>query len=56
MKVSIIIPVYNAEKYLSECIESALNQTYQEIEVIAINDGSTDNILKLYFQKIKKDD
>ena len=56
MKVSIIIPVYNAEKYLSECIESALNQTYQEIEVIAINDGSTDNSLKIlekYSDKIK---
>ena len=34
MKVSIIIPVYNAEKYLRECIESALGQTYDEIEVI----------------------
>jgi len=55
-KVSIVIPVYNAEKYLVECIESALNQTYKEIEVIAVNDGSTDNslnILKKYSDKIK---
>lgn len=56
IKVSIVIPVYNAEKYLEECIESALNQTYPDIEVIAVNDGSTDNslgILKKYEGKIK---
>lgn len=55
MKVSIVIPVYNAEKFLATCIESALNQTYQNIEVIAVNDGSTDNslqILKKYSDKI----
>lgn len=43
MKVSIVIPVYNAEKYLDECIVSALNQSYPEIEIIAVNDGSTDD-------------
>ena len=47
MKVSIVIPVYNAEKYLRECIESALNQTYKNIEVIAVNDGSTDDSLQI---------
>jgi len=55
-KVSIIIPVHNSEKYLEECIESALNQTYQDIEIIAVDDGSTDNsleILKKYSDKIK---
>jgi len=55
LKVSIIIPVYNTEKYLRECINSALNQTYSEIEIIAVNDGSTDsslNILKEYDEKI----
>ena len=40
--ISIIIPVYNAEEYLSECIESVLGQTYKNIELLLINDGSTD--------------
>jgi len=55
-KVSIIIPTHNSEKFLEECIESALNQTYQDIEIIAVDDGSTDNsleILKKYSNKIK---
>jgi glycosyltransferase involved in cell wall biosynthesis len=47
MKVSILIPVYNAERYLEECIVSALNQTYRDIEIIAINDGSTDGSLSI---------
>jgi len=42
-KVSIIIPVYNGENYLREAIESALSQTYQNIEILVINDGSNDN-------------
>ena len=42
-KVSLIVPVYNVEKYLSKCIESLINQTYDNIEIILINDGSTDN-------------
>lgn len=41
--ISVIVPVYNSEKYLSRCIESILNQTYSNIELILINDGSTDN-------------
>lgn len=42
IKISIIIPVYNVESYLEECLNSALNQTLKEIEIIAVNDGSTD--------------
>ncbi|MBR3162033.1 MAG: glycosyltransferase family 2 protein [Bacilli bacterium] len=46
-KVSVIIPVYNAEKFLNQCISSIANQTMQDIEIIAINDGSTDNSLNV---------
>ena len=46
-KISIIIPVYNVENYLKRCIDSILNQTITNFEVIAINDGSTDNSLKI---------
>ena len=41
-KVSVIIPIYNQEKYLRECLETVLLQNLQEIEVICVNDGSTD--------------
>ena len=40
--ISVIVPVYNVEEYLEECLESIKNQTYTNIEVILVNDGSTD--------------
>lgn len=57
LKVSIIVPVYNAEKYLNRCVESLINQTLKDIEMIFVNDGSTDNsinILKSYKEKDKR--
>lgn len=45
--VTVIIPIYNVEKYLDECMQSIINQTYNNLEIIAINDGSTDNSLKI---------
>lgn len=47
IKVSVIIPVYNAEKFISECLKSVLNQSLKEIEVVCIDDGSTDNSAKI---------
>lgn len=55
MLVSIIIPVYNKEKYLDKCIQSAVNQDYNKIEIIIINDGSKDNSEKIINEWVKKD-
>lgn len=54
-KISIIIPVYNVEPYLSRCIESVLNQSFTDFELILINDGSTDNSGKICDEYAKKD-
>lgn len=56
-KVSIIVPTYNVEQYLVECMESIVNQTLKDIEIICVNDGSTDNsgeILDEYASKDKR--
>lgn len=45
--VSIIVPVYNTEKYIRECLQSLIHQSYAHIEIIAVDDGSTDNSLKI---------
>ena len=45
--VSLIIPVYNAEKYLRRCLNSAMEQTFQDMEIIVVNDGSQDTSLKI---------
>lgn len=53
-RISVIIPVYNTEKYLKECLDSVISQTFYDIEIICVNDGSKDNslsILKEYTQK-----
>lgn len=56
-KVSIVIPVYNAEKFLNICLDSVINQTYDNLDIVCVNDGSTDsslNILKQYQKKDKR--
>lgn len=54
--ISVIVPVYNIEKYLPRCIDSILNQTYKNWEAIFINDGSTDNSLKILEEYKKRDE
>ncbi len=54
MKVSIIVPVYNSEKYLRDCLESLVNQTLEEIEIIAVDDASIDCSPKILAEYVKK--
>jgi glycosyltransferase involved in cell wall biosynthesis len=54
-KVSIIIPVYNVEKYLAECLNSAIGQTLRDIEIICVDDGSTDRSSGILDEYTKKD-
>lgn len=54
-KVSVIIPVYNTKRFLSQCIDSLRNQTMQDIEIIAIDDGSTDGSFEMLCEYKKKD-
>ncbi len=54
--VSIIIPVYNTSKYLRECVDSVLNQTYSDVEVLLIDDGSTDGSSEICDEYVKQDE
>ena len=56
IKVSIVVPVCNVEQYLRECLDSCVNQTLREIEIICVNDGSTDGCLDILKEYAEKDD
>lgn len=53
--VSVIVPVYNVEKYIEKCIESIINQTYKNLEIFLVDDGSTDNSLNICKEYAEKD-
>lgn len=54
-KISVIVPVYNVENYLGQCLDSVVNQTFKDIEIICVNDCSTDNSLAILNEYAKKD-
>ena len=54
-KISIIVPIYNCEKFLDKCLKSIINQTYKNLEIILVNDGSADNSLKIIKKYAKID-
>ena len=54
-EISVIIPVYNVEKYLRSCLDSLLNQTFKDLEFICIDDGSTDNSAHILYEYAQKD-
>lgn len=53
--ISVIIPIYNVEEYLEKCVNSVLNQTYSDLEIILVDDGSTDNSGKICDELKNKD-
>lgn len=55
IKISIIVPIYNVEKYLDRCMDSLLNQTLKDIEIIMVDDGSPDNCPQMCDEYAKKD-
>ena len=54
VKVSVIVPVYNVEKYIDKCLTSLVNQTLKDIEIIIVNDGSPDKSQKIIDKYVKK--
>jgi glycosyltransferase involved in cell wall biosynthesis len=54
--ISVLIPCYNTEKYLAKCLDSVVNQTYTNLEILILNDGSTDNSLNIMNEYAKKDE
>lgn len=55
IKVSVIVPVYNTKEYLEKCLDSLINQSLKDIEIIVVNDGSTDNSQSIIDKYVKKD-
>jgi glycosyltransferase involved in cell wall biosynthesis len=53
--ISVIVPVYNAQHYLGECLDSIINQTFKDIEIICVNDGATDSSVKILTEYARKD-
>ena len=54
--ISVIVPVYNAEEYIARCLESIISQSYPDLEIICIDDGSTDTSAKICKEYANKDD
>ena len=54
-KITVIVPVYNVENYLQQCLDSLLAQTYKNLEIIVVNDGSTDNSGNICQEYVQKD-
>ena len=53
--ISVIVPIYNVEKYLDKCVDSIINQTYKNLEIILVDDGSPDNCPQMCDDYAKKD-
>lgn len=53
--ISVVVPIYKVEKYLNKCVDSILSQTYKNLEIILVDDGSPDNCPKICDEYIKKD-
>lgn len=55
MKISVIIPVYNVEKYIERCLNSILRQTFQDFEIVVVNDCTPDRSMDIVYRFAKKD-